>query len=164
MIHLASHGIKKYVRLKTVQTRRWKVHSLVQCTMCWTLMYFRIYLGNIEDVRYACLVAWSSHECKEESKSRHHHISFWVASDQSSFFLLHRHCSANHSCLPDAGANPNYGYTSFDHFGWAMMTSFQLVTLDFWENVYNNVSYFNSYLLVRGFVLVLLYCLPATST
>ena len=28
------------------------------------------------------------------------------------------------------------------------MTSFQLVTLDFWENVYNNVSYLNPYLLV----------------
>ena len=52
-----------------------------------------------------------------------------------------RHCDANHSCLPDAGPNPNFGYTSFDHFGWAIMTSFQLVTLDFWENVYNNVSH-----------------------
>lgn len=58
----------------------------------------------------------------------------------SSLLFSDRHCAANQSCLSHAGANPNYGYTSFDHFGWAIMTSFQLVTLDFWENVYNNVS------------------------
>ena len=57
------------------------------------------------------------------------------------FYFCCRHCAANQSCLPGAGPNPNYGYTSFDHFGWAIMTSFQLVTLDFWENVYNNVSH-----------------------
>lgn len=51
------------------------------------------------------------------------------------------HCAANQSCLPDTGSNPNFGYTSFDHFGWAILTSLQLVTLDFWENVYNNILY-----------------------
>ena len=83
----------------------------------------------------------------------------------NTFFSLYRHCTANHSCLPDAGANPNYGYTSFDHFGWAIMTSFQLVTLDFWENVYNNVSYLK-FLFVskRSFYDHSPCCLPATFT
>lgn len=97
---------------------------------------------------------------KPKRKSHTHHNNI--------FFELHlimpyRHCSVNHSCLPDAGANPNYGYTSFDHFGWAMMTSFQLVTLDFWENVYNNVSSLNYFLFWKEDVLVLLCCLPASS-
>lgn len=43
------------------------------------------------------------------------------------------------------------------------MTSFQLVTLDFWENVYNNVSYFNFYLLAKEGVSFPRCCLPATS-
>ncbi|XP_048586351.1 sodium channel protein 1 brain isoform X2 [Nematostella vectensis] len=52
-----------------------------------------------------------------------------------------RTCPTNYTCLPHAGGNPNFGYTSFDHFGWALLTGFQLITLDFWENVYNNVIY-----------------------
>lgn len=35
-----------------------------------------------------------------------------------------------------AGRNPNYGYTSFDSFGWAFLTLFRLMTQDFWENLY----------------------------
>lgn len=45
--------------------------------------------------------------------------------------------------MQDVGGNPNYGYTNFDNFGWALLTSFQLFTLDFWENVYNMVSMTN---------------------
>ena len=41
--------------------------------------------------------------------------------------------------MKDIGENPNYGYTSFDHFGWALLTSVQLVTMDYWENVYFHV-------------------------
>ncbi|XP_070542290.1 sodium channel protein 1 brain-like isoform X2 [Ptychodera flava] len=48
-------------------------------------------------------------------------------------------CPQNTTCLKGVGGNPNYGYTNFDHFGWAMLTSFQLITLDFWEDVYNHV-------------------------
>lgn len=35
--------------------------------------------------------------------------------------------------------NPNSGYTSFDNFGYAMLTCAQLITLDFWEDVYGKV-------------------------
>ncbi|XP_062583302.1 sodium channel protein 1 brain-like isoform X2 [Saccostrea cucullata] len=48
-------------------------------------------------------------------------------------------CPSGYTCMPDIGENPNFGYTSFDHFGWAMLTSFQLITLDFWEDTYNKV-------------------------
>ena len=51
-----------------------------------------------------------------------------------------RQCQSGYTCLPDIGENPNFGYTSFDHFGWAMLTSFQLITLDFWEDTYNKVT------------------------
>lgn len=47
-------------------------------------------------------------------------------------------CVAGHTCLC-IGENPNHGYTSFDNFMWSMLTTFQLITLDYWENVYNMV-------------------------
>lgn len=39
-----------------------------------------------------------------------------------------------------AGRNPNYGYTSFDSFGWAFLTLFRLMTQDYWENLYMQVN------------------------
>ena len=50
-----------------------------------------------------------------------------------------RSCPVNYTCLPDAGPNPDHGYTSFDHMGWSLVMSFQLLTMDFWENIYNKV-------------------------
>jgi hypothetical protein len=49
-----------------------------------------------------------------------------------------QHCYKNFTCLR-VGENPNHGYTSFDNFMWSMLTTFQLITLDYWENVYNMV-------------------------
>lgn len=40
------------------------------------------------------------------------------------------------------GRNPNYGYTSFDTFGWAFLSLFRLMTQDYWENLYHQVCIF----------------------
>ena len=49
----------------------------------------------------------------------------------------------NYTCLPDVGENPDFGYTNFDHMGWSLVMSFQLLTMDFWENIYNKVDTIN---------------------
>merc|ERR1712198_332516 len=48
-------------------------------------------------------------------------------------------CPTNFTCLENIGDNPNNGYTNFDHIGYSMLTCFQLITLDFWEDVYNHI-------------------------
>ena len=40
------------------------------------------------------------------------------------------------------GENPNFGYTSFDNYMFSMLSSFRLLTQDFWENLYILVSDF----------------------
>nr|XP_057915755.1 sodium channel protein type 4 subunit alpha B-like isoform X6 [Doryrhamphus excisus]XP_057915767.1 sodium channel protein type 4 subunit alpha B-like isoform X6 [Doryrhamphus excisus] len=45
-------------------------------------------------------------------------------------------CPDGFECLK-AGRNPNYGYTSFDTFGWAFLSLFRLMTQDYWENLYH---------------------------
>ncbi|KAH8253423.1 hypothetical protein KR032_005459 [Drosophila birchii] len=50
-----------------------------------------------------------------------------------------RHCPFEYVCLC-VGENPNHGYTNFDNFMWSMLTTFQLITLDYWENVYNTAQ------------------------
>ncbi|KAM6966795.1 sodium channel protein type 4 subunit alpha B [Tautogolabrus adspersus] len=44
-------------------------------------------------------------------------------------------CPEGYMCLK-AGRNPNYGYTSYDSFGWAYLSLFRLMTQDFWENLF----------------------------
>ncbi|XP_048512260.1 sodium channel protein para isoform X30 [Athalia rosae] len=48
-------------------------------------------------------------------------------------------CDAGYTCLQGYGSNPNYGYTSFDTFGWALLSAFRLMTQDYWENLYQLV-------------------------
>uniref|UniRef100_A0AAR2JA96 Sodium channel protein n=1 Tax=Pygocentrus nattereri TaxID=42514 RepID=A0AAR2JA96_PYGNA len=44
-------------------------------------------------------------------------------------------CPDGYVCMK-AGRNPNYGYTSYDNFGWAFLALFRLMTQDFWENLF----------------------------
>uniref|UniRef100_A0A8C9TF84 Sodium channel protein n=1 Tax=Scleropages formosus TaxID=113540 RepID=A0A8C9TF84_SCLFO len=46
-----------------------------------------------------------------------------------------RVCPEGYRCLK-VGRNPDYGYTSFDSFGWAFLSLFRLMTQDYWENLY----------------------------
>ncbi|NXQ92238.1 SCN4A protein, partial [Nyctibius grandis] len=47
----------------------------------------------------------------------------------------HKECPENYSCQK-VGKNPDFGYTSFDHFGWAFLSLFRLMTQDYWERLY----------------------------
>lgn len=42
--------------------------------------------------------------------------------------------------MPNTGDNPISEYISYDNFGWSLLTSLQLVTMDYWESIYNSVS------------------------
>ncbi|XP_034049280.1 sodium channel protein type 4 subunit alpha A [Thalassophryne amazonica] len=44
-------------------------------------------------------------------------------------------CPEGYMCMK-AGRNPNFGYTSFDSFGWAFLAVFRLMTQDYWENLF----------------------------
>ncbi|XP_050525593.1 sodium channel protein para-like isoform X2 [Daktulosphaira vitifoliae] len=48
-------------------------------------------------------------------------------------------CEPGYLCIPGFGPNPNYGYTSFDTFPWALLSAFRLMTQDNWEALYQQV-------------------------
>lgn len=50
-------------------------------------------------------------------------------------------CPPGYECVI-AGPNPNYGYTNFDNFAWALLCAFRLMTQDYWENLYQLVRIF----------------------
>jgi voltage-gated sodium channel type II alpha len=53
--------------------------------------------------------------------------------------LFCRQCPDNYICLQGFGENPNHGYTNFDTFGWALLSSFRLMTQDAWESLYQMI-------------------------
>ncbi|CAF3513815.1 unnamed protein product [Rotaria sp. Silwood1] len=48
-------------------------------------------------------------------------------------------CPSGYVCWRNRGQNPDFGYTSFDNYGWAMLACFRLMTQDYWENLYQLV-------------------------
>ncbi|XP_048586594.1 sodium channel protein 60E isoform X3 [Nematostella vectensis] len=48
-------------------------------------------------------------------------------------------CPANYTCVAHVGPNPDHGFTNFDDIGWSLVMAFQILTMDFWENLYDRV-------------------------
>ncbi|CAH1797368.1 unnamed protein product [Owenia fusiformis] len=116
------------------------------CMAVFALFAIQVYVGVL---RQKCVLDLPSNWHDLSNNSDVYYLdwtkdtSHWLE-DEDQYFICGNisgsaQCPAGYTCLPDIGSNPNYGYTSFDHFGWAMLTCFQLVTLDFWEDVYNKV-------------------------
>lgn len=53
--------------------------------------------------------------------------------------FVDRKCPEGYTCMK-AGRNPNFGYTSFDSFGWSFLALFRLMTQDYWENLFQLVG------------------------
>ncbi|XP_069780422.1 sodium channel protein type 4 subunit alpha-like [Narcine bancroftii] len=66
-------------------------------------------------------------------------------------------CPRNFTCMAGIGINPNNGYTNFDNIGWALITAFQLITLDFWENTYNLVLRASGAYYIIFFIVVVMF-------
>ena len=67
-------------------------------------------------------------------------------------------CAEGYTCYGHTDSNPanTYVYTNYDHIGWALLSSFQLLTLDFWENTYNMILRASGAWNVIYFILVIL--------
>ncbi|KAL0963798.1 hypothetical protein UPYG_G00313710 [Umbra pygmaea] len=63
-------------------------------------------------------------------------------------------CPEGFECVK-AGRNPDYGYTSFDTFGWAFLSLFRLMTQDYWEYLYQQTLRAAGKLYMIFFVLVI---------
>uniref|UniRef100_A0AAQ5Y7D8 Sodium channel protein n=1 Tax=Amphiprion ocellaris TaxID=80972 RepID=A0AAQ5Y7D8_AMPOC len=99
----------------------------VFCLSVFALIGLQLFMGNL---RQKCVI-WPIN-MTEQTLANGSRGFDWV------FVLLcvpSRRCPEGFTCMK-AGRNPNYGYTSFDSFGWAFLTLFRLMTQDFWENLY----------------------------
>ncbi|XP_025030329.1 sodium channel protein type 5 subunit alpha-like [Python bivittatus] len=75
-------------------------------------------------------------------------------------YLLCRNGSDGGSCPPKyvclkVGENPDFGFTSFDTFGWAFLSLFRLMTQDYWERLYQQTLRATGKIYMLFFVLVI---------
>uniref|UniRef100_A0A674JA29 Sodium channel protein n=1 Tax=Terrapene triunguis TaxID=2587831 RepID=A0A674JA29_9SAUR len=90
------------------------------CLSVFALVGLQLFKGNL---RHKCVrkipLAWD-----------HHFPQFSLCSSGVS-----SSCPDKYICLK-VGENPDFGYTSFDTFGWAFLSLFRLMTQDCWERLY----------------------------
>uniref|UniRef100_A0A668AE52 Sodium channel protein n=1 Tax=Myripristis murdjan TaxID=586833 RepID=A0A668AE52_9TELE len=118
----------------------------VFCLSVFALIGLQLFMGNL---RHKC-VFWPINMTEQylPNGSRGFDWNEYIMNDTNFYFLPGQldallcgnssdsgRCPEGFTCMK-AGRNPNYGYTSFDSFGWAFLTLFRLMTQDFWENLY----------------------------
>ncbi|TWW56603.1 Sodium channel protein type 8 subunit alpha [Takifugu flavidus] len=118
----------------------------VFCLSVFALIGLQLFMGNL---RQKC-VFWPINitDSQLSNKSQPFDWDEYITNDTNFYFLPGQldallcgnssdsgRCPEGYTCMK-AGRNPNYGYTSFDSFGWAFLALFRLMTQDFWENLY----------------------------
>ncbi|KAM7346311.1 sodium voltage-gated channel paralytic isoform 41-T46 [Cochliomyia hominivorax] len=110
------------------------------------LMGLQIYMGVLTQKcikKFPLDGSWGN-LTDENWKLHNENSSNWFTEDGIAYPLCGNisgagQCDEKHVCLQGFGPNPNYGYTSFDSFGWAFLSAFRLMTQDFWEDLYQLV-------------------------
>nr|XP_029725458.1 sodium channel protein 60E [Aedes albopictus] len=133
IINALLHSFKQLAEVMTLT---------IFCLMVFALFALQVYMGEL---RNKCVKnppeGWNV--THEEWRMWVNDTENWLIDDEDMPLLCGnltgaRHCPPEYTCLC-VGENPNHGYTNFDNFMWSMLTTFQLITLDYWENVYNMV-------------------------
>nr|XP_015837604.1 PREDICTED: sodium channel protein 60E isoform X3 [Tribolium castaneum] len=133
IINALLHSFKQLAEVMTLT---------IFCLMVFALFALQVYKGEL---RNKCVLKMEDHNATYETWFNWtSDPNNWIVRNETGEPLLcgnvtgSRHCPSTHTCIC-VGENPNHGYTSFDNFLWSMLTTFQLITLDYWENVYNMV-------------------------
>ncbi|XP_034476823.1 sodium channel protein 60E-like [Drosophila innubila] len=113
------------------------------CLMVFALFALQVYMGELRNKCVRTLPTDWTNISHLDWRLWVNDTDNWLYDDEEMPMLCGnltgaRHCPIGFMCIC-VGENPNHGYTNFDNFMWSMLTTFQLITLDYWENVYNMV-------------------------
>lgn len=112
-----------------------------------TLMHrcIRDPVGNYAEEYYNYTLDANGNELFKQSRLNYiNNVTNWIPDEDDPIICAKtsiagtRQCPLGSTCNK-TNTNPNNNYTSFDNFGMAMLTCTQLITLDFWEDVYGKV-------------------------
>ncbi|XP_057323891.1 sodium channel protein 60E isoform X2 [Microplitis mediator] len=131
IINALLHSFKQLAEVMTLT---------IFCLMVFALFALQVYMGEL---RNKCVRHQQPNDTQVAWNEWTWNSSNWAFDEDEKPIICGnvtgaRHCNENFTCLC-VGPNPNHGYTNFDSFLWSMLTTFQLITLDYWEDVYNKV-------------------------
>nr|AEF59076.1 putative voltage-dependent cation channel [Monosiga brevicollis] len=145
----ALRSITALPRLRAMVNSLWR--CVVALCSVLTLLAFALILFSIISLqlyagtlRHKCVALAPSGLSDAAWDSWIHNATHWATNADGDYLLCGnmssaRRCPSDYVCLSRLLPNPNYGFTSFDNMGAAALTNFQVLTLDFWEDVYNKV-------------------------
>ncbi|XP_032676688.1 sodium channel protein 60E isoform X2 [Odontomachus brunneus] len=131
IINALLHSFKQLAEVMTLT---------IFCLMVFALFALQVYMGEL---RNKCVKHQEPNATQIDWIEWTWNSSNWAFNEDEEPIICGnvtgaRHCNESYTCLC-VGPNPNHGYTNFDNFLWSMLTTFQLITLDYWEDVYNKV-------------------------
>ncbi|XP_014238503.2 sodium channel protein 60E isoform X1 [Trichogramma pretiosum] len=131
IINALLHSFKQLAEVMTLT---------IFCLMVFALFALQVYMGEL---RNKCVKQIEPNATDIDWREWTWNSSNWAFNEDEEPIICGnvtgaRHCNESYTCLC-VGPNPNHGYTNFDNFLWSMLTTFQLITLDYWEDVYNKV-------------------------
>ncbi|XP_032865608.1 sodium channel protein type 5 subunit alpha [Tyto alba] len=114
----------------------------VFCLSVFALIGLQLFMGNLTSKCVLSNATYNDTLCKDAKIYVPNDEDICYRMNKSSEILLcgfssnpEKECPENYSCMK-IGKNPDFGYTSFDHFGWAFLSLFRLMTQDYWERLY----------------------------
>ncbi|XP_008940731.1 PREDICTED: sodium channel protein type 5 subunit alpha-like [Merops nubicus] len=136
----------------------------VSCLSVFALIGLQLFMGNL---KYKCVLnntMYNDTLCKDAKIYVPNSNDICYRMNKSSEILLcgfsadrDKECPKNYSCQ-NVGKNPDFGYTSFDHFGWAFLSLFRLMTQDCWERLYRQTIRTSGKNYILFFVVVIFLC------
>uniref|UniRef100_H2ZPU6 Sodium channel protein n=1 Tax=Ciona savignyi TaxID=51511 RepID=H2ZPU6_CIOSA len=130
-------GIVKAL-LRSIHALKDAVALTVFCVSVFALIGYQLFHGTL---RQKCVLNSGTFDLApnalyaidpQSSKAWKNDVENYCMSEPSTGLDM---CPLGYTCN-EAGDNPDFGYTSFDHFFLAFLTSFRLVALDSWSRLY----------------------------
>ncbi|NWZ23998.1 SCN5A protein, partial [Asarcornis scutulata] len=121
----------------------------VFCLSVFALIGLQLFKGNL---RRKCMRNYTDSSIREhiENQTWESYETF----DNYTVIITSRTCPPDYICLK-IGPNPDYGFTSFDTFGWAFLSLFRLMTQDYWERLYQQTLRTSGKVYILFFMLVI---------
>uniref|UniRef100_G3NXF0 Ion transport domain-containing protein n=1 Tax=Gasterosteus aculeatus aculeatus TaxID=481459 RepID=G3NXF0_GASAC len=114
------------------------LNVIVLMLLCLSVLALIGLLLFVGDLKRKCVI-WPSYEIDNYTDYLQDHVNYYYRSGSLDALLCGNtsdsgRCPEGYTCLK-AGNNPNYGYTSFDSFGWSLLSVVRLMSKDYWENL-----------------------------
>ncbi|KFP75989.1 Sodium channel protein type 10 subunit alpha, partial [Acanthisitta chloris] len=134
------------------------------CLSVFALIGLQLFMGNLKSKCVLNTAVYNDSVCVDPKIYTRNSTDVCYRVNNSSEILLcgyssepKNECPNSYNCT-NIGKNPDFGYTSFDHFGWAFLSVFRVMTQDNWERLYRQTIRTSGVTCIFFFMAVIFFC------